>query len=216
MVRRPLDTERWEARSWKAIEAIALHSAVGIVFPVSWDCDCFCGSYNAYLSVQNGIKIHQTAELLSCSCRTRKCQFQIRFEQMAGLGEWKLIRFIKHRVSYFEIWSEHGREDQGGNKPSNVSSLCKPVYSAKRIARSLVAELVRDPSISSKQIAELVKANSIYARHPSSRHIQIVRKKLKKVIQTTRAEAIAHWMVTQDYWGRLDILSRYFQALKRI
>ena len=91
-----------------------------------WKCERYCRAHTAFLSIQKGVNIHQTAETVSLTCRESHCKSKIRFLRDPSTGGWKLREFKAHVSACLG-------QDIGSDTNSILN--CTPVYTAKLVAR---------------------------------------------------------------------------------
>lgn len=164
-----LEAERRAAESWKPAAVKKVEPEVGVQFSARWMCEEYCRRFTASLGIQDGIKLHQTIERLSMTCKRKECHSTLRFQRQNASGKWKLLSFIPHENECM------GTETCTSNDRTSTTKYCTPAYTARQVARLVVPELKNNPKLSTATIAAIVRAKGIYARQPSPRHYRAIR-----------------------------------------
>ena len=77
--REALAEERKASESWRPERAVEIKPEQGLQMDARWKCEQYCRARTAFLSIQKGVHIHQTAETVSLTCRETYCKAKIRF-----------------------------------------------------------------------------------------------------------------------------------------
>ena len=199
--RQALAEERRASESWHPQRAVELIPETGLEMDARWKCERYCRAHTAFLSIQRGVNIHQTAETVSLTCRERHCKAKLWVLRNPGTGLWRLREFKGH-LSACSGKVVSRDENSGGN--------CVPAYTAKQVARMILPELRGNPSLTTKFIVLIVNAKQIYSRQPGLRHFCAIKTELSRMMAANRLEEMASM---EGYALLLRELSHYVEIL---
>lgn len=156
-------------------------------------CDQFIRKHTAFMGIQNGVNIHQTAGRVTINCQRKDCKVGIKFQRSNRTEVWNMIRFSDHVKCCrgWEIFDTNGTENGLETNVSSTDKYCVPAYTAKQVARCVISELNHNPYIHTKTIASIIRSKGIYSRQTFPRHHRAVGNKLLLVMKDRRAEDIA-------------------------
>lgn len=183
-----LELERGDANAWIPRRTTEMEVEEGMNFEARWKCERLCREHAASKGVTGGINIHQTTQTLSMTCRNKKCAAIIRFGRQPKTGMWNLCRFL-----------DHSEECVGDS--SRARQYCVPVYTARQVARLVLPYLSENPTISTRDIGQIIKAKEIFLRQPSPR-----------LFRSVHAELIAH--MSKKRKVQMAAMQSYAQLLR--
>ena len=138
--RQALAHERRASESWRPERAIDMKPVEGLEMEARWKCERYCRAHTAFLAIQKGVKIHQTAETVSLSCREHHCKAKMRILRNHATGRWRLQEFQDHMSVCL------GQEVEFNRNGRRKGHKCTPAYTAKQVARLVLLELKENPS----------------------------------------------------------------------
>ena len=173
-----LEDERSGSESWTTERVCPIHPEIGQLYRFRWMCERFCRAHTAYHGIHQGVRIHQTVQQVTMTCRSSSCNALLRFNRLPSAGKWRLHRYNAH-------------ENSCAGDIFRGDSCCVAAYTAKHVARLILPDVRENPSMTTKTIATMVRTKEIYSRQPSIRHFRAVRTELAKIIAKYRLEEMA-------------------------
>lgn len=182
--RAALSAERRAAASWKPRRCVEIAPTTGMELSARWKCDHMCRAHTAFIGVQKGVNVHQTAVRFVSTCRDTSCAATMQFDRQPRSGNWKLNKMVDHS-------NECLGQRTDGQVQTNAAQFCAPAYTANQVARAIISDTDNDPAITTRTVQALVLAKGIYNRQPSPAHYRAVRLELQRRFYANRAVDMA-------------------------
>lgn len=135
------------------------------------------------VGVPNGVNVHHITMVVHMTGRNKSFYGDMKMNRRMVTEFWLLQKITGHGDNCVSHNSQSDRNNRG--------TLCVPAYSAKQVPRLLYQDVSDNPIMSAKEIANTVRAKSIYTRNTCMRHYRAVNQVLVSHMTKTRGVKMA-------------------------